>query len=213
MLTIALTGGIGSGKTTVSETFKEKNIPIIDTDIIARNLVDIDKPAYKQVIENFGTEIINADKSIARDTLRAIIFSSDEKRMQLEQILHPLIWQEVAEQLSSLDAAYAIVVIPLLFETLDKIKNKQTKDKRKIEIKKVKFDRILVIDLPEKEQIKRVQMRDKNNESTIKNILNSQVSAQTRIEGADDIIFNTFDKGQLKIEVEKLHQKYLSLSK
>lgn len=206
MLTIALTGGIGSGKTTVSELFKEKNIPVIDTDIIARNLVEVGKPAYKQVLETFGPDIINNDKSIAREKLRALIFSSDEKRLLLEQILHPLIWQEVALQLEHLDAAYTIVVVPLLFETLEQIKTNQAK------VKMIDFDRILVIDAPEKVQIERTQIRDNVDEVTVRKILNSQVSAQIRLEGADDVILNSFDKAQLKIEVETLHQKYLSLS-
>lgn len=207
MFTIALTGGIGSGKTTVSELFQEKNIPVIDTDVIARNLVEIGKPAYNQVIKTFGTAILGSDKNIARTKLRKLIFSSDEKRIQLEQILHPLIWQEVASQLAHLDAAYAIVVVPLLFETLEQIKTRQKK------VTMVNFDRILVIDIPEKEQIQRVQKRDKSDEPTIRNILKSQVAAQTRLEGADDVILNTVDKAQLKMEVEKLHKKYLSLSK
>ena len=207
MLTIALTGGIGSGKTTVSELFKDKNIPVIDTDIIARHLVDVGKPAYKQVLETFGPEIINKNKSIAREKLRELIFSSDEKRLQLEQILHPLIWQEVALQLAHLDAAYTIVVVPLLFETLEQIKTNKQK------VNMVDFDRILVIDVPEIEQLKRVQLRDNVDEATVRNILNSQVSAQTRLDGADDVILNTFDIAQLKIEVDNLHQKYLLLTK
>lgn len=207
MFTIALTGGIGSGKTTISELFKEKNIPVIDTDIIARNLVEVGKPAYKQVLKTFGQDIINDDKSIAREKLRELIFSSDDKRLQLEKILHPLIWQEVASQLAHLDAAYTIVVVPLLFETLEKIKTNQLK------VKMVDFDRTLVIDAPEKEQIKRVQMRDNADEATVRNIINTQVSSQIRLEGADDVILNTFDKARLMTEVDNLHQKYLSLSK
>lgn len=207
MFTIALTGGIGCGKTTVSELFKEKNIAVIDTDIIARSLVEAGKPAYKQVIEAFGTSIINHDKSIARAKLRDIIFSSKQKRLQLEKILHPLIWQEVATQLENVEAAYTIIVVPLLFENLEQIKVRQA------QLNMANFDRILVIDIPEKEQIKRVKIRDNIDESTIKSILNSQVSAQTRLDGADDVILNSFDKSQLKIDVEKLHQKYLSLSK
>jgi dephospho-CoA kinase len=91
MLVIALTGGIGSGKTTVSEIFKSKNIPVIDTDLIARELVEKGKPAYKKIIDTFGEKILAADNEIDRKHLREIIFSSEQSRIQLEEILHPLI--------------------------------------------------------------------------------------------------------------------------
>lgn len=206
MYTIALTGGIGSGKTTVANLFKEKKIPVIDTDIIARNLAEIGEPAYKKILEAFGANIINPDKSIAREKLRTLIFSSDEKRRQLEKILHPLIWEEVAAQLSRQDAAYAIVVVPLLFESIEQLKINPEKSTM------LNFDRILVIDAPENEQIKRVQMRDGSDDVTIRNILNSQVTSKTRLKGADDVIFNTLTMSELKHEVEILHQKYLSLA-
>ena len=200
MLVIALTGGIGSGKTTVSEIFKLKNIPIIDTDIIARQIVEQDKPAYIEIIKIFGKEILNKDNNINRQALRKLIFSSTEKRLQLESILHPVIWQEVKSQLSSLTSPYCIIVVPLLFENLTKITA-------------VKFDRILVIDTKEEMQIKRSQKRDNSDIEVIKNIMKSQVSRQTRIDAADDIILNTENLDSLNEKVNSLHQQYLKLSK
>ena len=205
MLVIALTGGIGSGKTTVSEIFKSKNIPIIDTDIIARQIVEQGKPAYEKIINEFGEKVLNKDKSINRQTLRQIIFSSDEDRIQLENILHPLIWDDVKTQLaliktSSSDAIpYCIVVVPLLLENLTKTRL-------------VNFDRILVIDVDEEFQIARTKERDGCDESTIKNIIKSQVSRQTRLDAADDIIINSNNLDSLNEKVEQLHQQYIKQS-
>ena len=200
MLVVALTGGIGSGKTTVSDIFKSKNIPIIDTDIIARQVVEKDKPTYTKVIKLFGKEILDKDKHINRSKLRQLIFSSTEKRLQLEALLHPVIWQEVISQLRSLNSAYCIVVVPLLFETAS-------------EEKKLLFDRIAAVDISPEMQIERIKGRDKIDEKTINNILNSQVSRQTRLNAADDIISNTGSVDQLNQEVHKLHLQYLELSK
>lgn len=200
MFVVALTGGIGSGKTTVSNIFKSKNIPIIDTDIISRQVVEKGNPAYTKIIKLFGEEILDNDKNINRSKLRQLIFSSSEKRLQLEALLHPIIWQEVISQLESLSSAYCIVVVPLLFETTS-------------EEKKLHFDRIATVDITPEMQIKRVRERDDIDEKTINNIINSQVSRQTRLNAADDIISNTGNFDQLNKEVNKLHLQYLELSK
>jgi len=203
MLVIALTGGIGSGKTTVSELFKSKNIPIIDTDIIARQIVEKNKPAYFEIINLFGEEILNNDKNINRDTLRKLIFSSDKKRLQLEKLLHPIIWDEVKSQLSIIKTsankpAYCLIVVPLLLENLTKNKP-------------IRFDRILVIDAEEQIQIERAKNRDDSDESMIKNIMKKQVSRQARLDAADDVIKNNDNLDSLKKSVENLHNRYLNL--
>lgn len=199
MLLIALTGGIGSGKTTVSDIFKSKNIPVIDTDIIARQIVELGKPAYNEVIKVFGEKILNTDDNIDRQALRNIIFSSSEKRLQLEKILHPIIWGEVQNQLKSIDAPYSIIVVPLLLENKGKIKP-------------IKFNRILVIDTPEKVQIERAITRDNADESIIKKIMDNQVSRQERTAAADDIILNAENLDSLNTKISQLHEKYLQLS-
>jgi len=204
MLVIALTGGIGSGKTTVSEIFKTKNIPIIDTDIIARQIVEKGKPAYNEIIKQFGEGILNKNKNINRQFLRELIFSSTKKRLQLENILHPIIWNEVKSQLASISSnvsvtpPYCIVVVPLLLENSSKTRP-------------ITFDRVLVIDVPEEIQLERSKKRDNSSESIIKNIMKNQVSRQIRIDAADDIIVNTRDLDFLKNQIEELHNKYIKL--
>ena len=204
MLVIALTGGIGSGKTTVSEIFKSKNIPIIDTDIIARQIVEKDKPAYYEIIKLFGEKIVDKDKNIDRHALRELIFSSEKKRIHLESILHPLIWNEVVSQLeliksSSVMPPYCLVVVPLLLENISKTKP-------------VIFDRILVVDVKEETQIKRTKERDNSDDLIIINIIKNQVSRQVRNDAADDIILNTGDLDSLNKKVDNLHQQYMALA-
>ena len=198
MLVIALTGGIGSGKTTVSEIFKSKNIPIIDTDIIARQIVEQGKPAYAEIIKLFGEDVLDTEKNINRKVLRKLIFSSENKRLQLENLLHPIIWHEVQLQLKSITAPYCIVVVPLLFENIS-------------QIKPIMFDRILVIDVPEEVQIERTEKRDHCGNSTIKNIMKTQVLRQVRIDAADDIILNTGNLDSLNTKIDQLHNNYLEL--
>lgn len=203
MLVIALTGGIGSGKTTVSEIFKSKNIPVIDTDIIARQIVEKGKSAYAEVIKTFGSEILNKDQTINRQQLRELIFSCSEKRTQLENILHPIIWSEVQSQLTFLTTSesaippYCIVVVPLLIENLSRLTP-------------VTFDRILVIDTPEELQLERAKKRDNSSESNIKSIMQTQVTRQARIDAADDIVYNLEDINSLKTQVENLHKQYIA---
>ena len=200
MFVIALTGGIGSGKTTVSDIFKEKNIPIIDTDVIAREIVEPNKLAYKEIIKTFGEAVLNTDRTINRQALGKLIFSSTEKRLQLESILHPIIWQEVYSQLNSLTADYCIVVVPLLIENLS-------------QVTKIKFDRILVVDVEENTQIVRSQKRDDSEVDEVKSIIRNQVSRQTRLDSADDIILNEGNIDSLNEKINNLHLEYLKLSK
>ena len=128
-----------------------------------------------------------------------MIFSSDKKRLQLENILHPLIWNEVNAQLLLINAPYSIIVVPLLLENLSQIKS-------------ISFDRILVIDAEEEIQIKRVKKRDNSEDTVIKDIMRSQVSRQTRLDAADDIIVNSNNLDSLNEKVEQLHQQYLKQS-
>ena len=201
MLVIALTGGIGSGKSTVAELFTQNNIPVIDTDIIAREIVEPGKPAYTTIIKIFGQAVLDANKYINRQYLREEIFSKPEKRKQLESILHPIIWQEVLAQIASIRSLkhvpYCIVVVPLLFEAAESYKEIIT------------FDRVLVVDAPESIQLQRAMQRDGCSEEIVREIIHTQVSRQTRLDLADDIIVNTSDMQSLEQEVKKLHQYYL----
>lgn len=204
MLVIALTGGIGSGKSTVSKIFENYSIPVIDTDVIAREIVADDKPGYREILKSFGSAVLDANKKINRNYLREIIFSDSHKKSQLERILHPLIWKEVLSQITALKShnhiPYCIVVVPLLFETIDTYKDI------------IKFDRTLVVDAPESIQIQRTIQRDNGKEKTIREIIKSQVSRQTRLDLADDIITNSENLTTLENTVKKLHQYYLELA-
>ena len=197
MLKIGLTGGIGSGKSTVAALFNTLfNIPIIDADIIARDIVEPGQLALKLLTESFGKNILNSDGSLQRKKLREIVYSNDSKKKQLEAILHPLIYQNMQIELDKQTAAYSLVCIPLLIET-----------------EMIDFvDRILVIDCPKQIQIERVQQRDSLSISFIEKIIASQVSRELRLSVADDIIDNSDLGLQLEEQVKKLHNCYLLLA-
>ncbi len=194
MLVVALTGGIGSGKTTVSQLFEAFGIPVIDTDIISRQLVAPGEVTLEAIINQFGPSVLSADRSLNRTKLRQIIFQNTEKKAQLESILHPLIRKEVARQISKLTAPYCIVVIPLLIES----------NQEKI------ADRILVVDTSEFAQLARVTLRDNQTENEVAAIISAQVSPNKRLAAADEVIHNNGSLKELKQQVAILHQKYLT---
>lgn len=196
MLTVALTGGIGCGKTTVCRLFAELNTPVIDTDIIARDLVKPGQGALQEITSHFGSDILLSDGSLNRKALANKTFNNNDERKQLESILHPKIRQCVKKQLLSLDSPYVIVAIPLLIETSQHNS----------------YDRILVVDCDEKLQIQRTQNRDRRSLKEITNIMASQASRQQRLEHADDVINNRSDIESLKTQVIKLHNLYTNLS-
>ncbi len=196
MLKIGLTGGIGSGKSTVSKIFSDLEIPIIDADIIAHQLVEPGKPAIKDIAEQFGQQILTDQGALNRKQLKEIIFSDPEQKKTLEQILHPLVFAEMESQIKQLSSPYCILSIPLLLET-------QMQDF---------VDRILVIDCPVEVQLERVKNRDQLDIKTIQSIIASQVPREQRRQAADDIIINDADTQALAEQVKKLHNLYLSLA-
>jgi len=195
MLIVGLTGGIGSGKTTVANIFAELGAHIIDTDIIARKLVEPGQPALKKIVEYFGSHVLNNDGQLNRKKLAEIIFKNDTKRKALETILHPGIKEMMQATLNTIKAPYCISVIPLLLET------------KQEEL----VDRILVVDCEPNDQLKRVQNRDQRSEEQIQSIIDSQISRKSRLNAATDIIENTGDMQDLHDKVIKLHKKYLKL--
>ncbi|MEN8180873.1 MAG: dephospho-CoA kinase [Pseudomonadota bacterium] len=197
MLVIALTGGIGSGKSSVSQRLDELGIPVIDADIIAREQVLPGSAALREIETEFGSRVIQQDGSLDRAQLRTLIFNVPEKRQRLEQILHPRIRREMEHRLKLLDAPYAILVIPLLLETGQ---NELA-------------DRVLVVDCPEDQQIARVQRRDGLNDAQMKQILAAQVDRATRLSRADDVINNSGSLSELIAAVDKQHRSYLHLAK
>ena len=198
MLVIGLTGGIASGKTTVSNLFSNLGVPIIDTDLISRHLLERDAPGYKKVVEHFGDKILYKDRQIDRPRLRRIVFDNEANRQWLEATLHPIIYQQTMQQIElHKKSAYIIVVIPLLFET-----DFQTL-----------VNRILVIDCCSDTQIKRLVARDSINLGLAQQMLAQQWSNEDRLNQADDVIRNDNEQdADLNLQVAKLHQKYLLLA-
>ncbi|WP_305909198.1 dephospho-CoA kinase [Methylomarinum sp. Ch1-1] len=196
MLRIGLTGGIGCGKSTVSKLFQQLGAPVIDADVIAHSLVTTGQPALRQLENAFGSEIINADGSLDRAALRERVFAEPAEKKKLENILHPLIYAQIEAEIRQLRAPYCIVSIPLLLET-----NMTTR-----------IDRVLVIDCPVETQIARVKQRDGLSTELINRIIASQVSRDTRLSRADDIIDNSKTPRQLAEQVKKLHNLYLKWS-
>ena len=196
MLTIALTGGIGSGKTQVSDTFSSLGIRVIDTDIISRQLVEPEKPALKQITAYFGSQLLLESGELDRAGLREIIFDSAMAREKLQEILHPAIRDEVKRQLEGSTSPYVIIVIPLYVETGQFLKT----------------DRILVVDCPEEIQRERVVTRDNISEEQFNKILQAQASREQRLAVADDVIVNDADIKTLQQRVRELHEQYLHQS-
>lgn len=194
MLVIGLTGGIGSGKSTVARLFQEKGIAIIDTDLLARKVVQPTAAAFNAIVEKFGRQLILPDGTLNRNELRNLVFTDEKNRIWLEQLLHPLIYAEMQRHIADATSSYCIAVIPLLLETGSH----------------PLINRILVVDATEEEQIQRATSRDHLPEEEIKAILAAQINRQARLAAADDIIIN-HSMNDLPMQVEKLHQFYLSL--
>jgi dephospho-CoA kinase len=197
MLRIGLTGGIGSGKTTVADMLANHGVPVIDADEIARALVAPHQPAYDEIIEAFGRDIVDGDGNIDRDKLRRLVFDDTQRRRELEAILHPRVRTEIHHQSVELDAPYCIIVIPLLIEAdqLDLV------------------ERVLVVDLDEEKQLQRVGARIGLSEAEVRKIIAAQIERSERLRHADDVIENNADMASLKAQVEKLHRRYLALAR
>ncbi len=195
---IGLTGGISSGKTTVTELFSSLGIPIIDADLIAREVTAPGQPALPQISALFGKQIVDNHGQLKRRELREIIFSNPKKREQLEAILHPLIRQQILKESrdASRNAPYCILSIPLLLEN-----HWQSV-----------VDRVLVVDTPEQQQLQRTMQRDHIDEKSARAIFSSQISRQDRLHAADDIIENSGRISDLQEKVQQLHLKYLKLA-
>src|SRR4030067_744820 len=194
MLRIGLTGGIGSGKSTISALFAAHGVPVIDADAIAHQLTVPGSPATTQILQRFGPDIATTAGGIDRQRLARRIFDDPVARVQLEEILHPLIRAEMLRHQENIDAPYCLLVIPLLFETGqgDMV------------------DRVLVVDIDENSRIERVAARDGRSAAEIRALLSAQADRARRLKMADDVIDNTGDMAALKAQVDALHRKYLA---
>ena len=196
MLRIGLTGGIGSGKSAAALLFSARGAPIIDTDEIARTLVEPGQPAYDEIVKSFSEDILDGNHRIDRDKLRERVFDNAAERQRLEAILHPRIREVVRAKIADLDTPYCIVVVPLLIESgFDDL-----------------VDRVLVVDASENLQIQRTVTRSGLSEPEIRKIMSAQATRAQRLQRADDVIENNADRKQLEKEVERLHHWYLSLA-
>jgi len=196
MLVVALTGGVGSGKSSVAALLGGIGVPVIDADAISRVLTAPGSPVLELIAGTFGTRFIDANGHLDRAAMRALVFSDIAARARLETILHPQIVSEMQRRLAQLSAPYAVLEIPLLFEA------GQT----------ALADRILVVDLPEAEQMHRVRCRSGLDVVEIQSIIDSQVPRSRRLEGADDIIDNSGDPQALEVQASCLHRYYLKLA-
>ncbi|WP_347330850.1 dephospho-CoA kinase [Marinimicrobium locisalis] len=196
-LIVGVTGGIGSGKSAVMRAFEELGIVAEDADVMARVVVKPGKPALKAIAAHFGPEAISPDGSLNRPALRQLIFSDADAKQWLENLLHPLINQELEERLAAATSPYALLVSPLLFET----------GQNRL------VDRVLVVDVPEAVQLERASQRDGGDTEQIRRIIASQMNRQERLDRADEVLDNSGDLSAMLEQVERLHQQYLEMSR
>jgi dephospho-CoA kinase len=194
---IGLTGGIGSGKSAAAHLFKAHGIDVIQADVIANKALDKGTQGYMNFVKIFGDEYLRKDLSINKTYLRQKIFENLSLKKTLENIIHPIVGQNISILISLSKSPYQIIEVPLIYET-------GSQDN---------YDRILVVDCDESLQVKRASSRDSVNQASIKNILLNQASRHERLSIADDVIINNADIEQLEIEVNKLHEFYLNLLK
>ncbi|MCS2170299.1 dephospho-CoA kinase [Scandinavium sp. TWS1a] len=195
--TVALTGGIGSGKSTVANAFADLGVNVIDADIIARQVVEPGTPALLAIVSHFGAALRLPDGSLNRRQLRERIFANAAEKSWLNALLHPLIQQETQRQIQQATSPYVLWVVPLLVE------NQLWQ----------KADRVLVVDVSEETQLQRTMQRDNVSEAHAKQILAAQVTREQRLAVADDIIDNNGAPDAIALDVARLHDSYLKLAR
>ena len=190
---LGITGGIGSGKTAVTDCIASKGIDIIDADAIAHQVVQKNTPALNAIREHFGPSIILANGELDRKQLREIIFNSPQEKAWLENLLHPIIRHTIKKSIDKSSTPYCVLVAPLLLEgTLHTIPN-----------------RIVVVDCSENTQIKRASQRDGANEDSIRKIINQQMNREERLQKADSVLHNDGTLEELKQQVDRLHEQLI----
>lgn len=191
---VALTGGIASGKSVVANMFADLGVPVIDTDVIAREVVQFGEPALDEIRERFGDEVIDAQGNLDRAAMRKLIFANEESRLDLEAILHPRIGAETRRQAVAAGGDYQIIVVPLLTDSA-----------------LLTFvDRVLIVDCDENTQIERLLARDAETVGQARRILAAQASREARLAIADDVISNDRTLKTTRRQVLNLHKRYLA---
>ncbi|MDH0729129.1 dephospho-CoA kinase [Pseudomonas sichuanensis] len=192
---LGLTGGIGSGKSAAAERFVELGVHLVDADQAARWVVEPGRPALARIVERFGLGVLQADGQLDRAALRQQIFADPAQRQWLEQLLHPLIGQEIFSYLAKAESPYAVYVSPLLIESG--------------QFNKVQ--RILVVDAPTELQVQRTLQRDNTSPEQVQAILKAQLAREERLRHAHDVVVNDRDLQSLHDEIDRLHHFYLTL--
>jgi len=198
MYIVALTGGIGSGKSEAAKQFAQLGVPVVDTDVIAHTLTATGSPMLSEISKIFGADILNGDGSLNRASLRAHVLNDPTERIKLEKLLHPAIYEHAIEQLTdnenSLKPQYQILVVPLLFES-NRYRNA--------------INKIVVVDCEESLQIKRAMARSKLTEDEVRAIMAVQTTRAIRLKNADEIIENNGSLEELVENVKKIHKKLI----
>lgn len=197
MFVVGVTGGIGSGKTAATDRFQALGITVVDADLASRIVVEPGRPALKAIEEHFGKAVIANDGTLNRRALRDIVFTNPEERKWLERLTHPLIAQEITNQIQASQSPYTILASPLLLESGQ---SRMTQ-------------RVLVIDVPEDIQIARTTTRDNTDVNSVKAIIAAQMKRADRLAMADDVIVNDRSLNDLHQAVDALHQRYLEMAK
>lgn len=196
VFTVALTGGIGSGKSTVADLFARAGVTVVDADVIARQVVEPGLPALNAIAQHFGDSVLNSDGSLNRRRLREIVFDDDAEKSWLNQLLHPLIQQETRLAINKATSPYVLWVVPLLVE--NKLQHHA--------------DRVLVVDTAPDRQLHRTMQRDQVSQELAQQILAAQVPRDVRLAAADDVINNNGSPQDLIGDVTSLHQRYLMMA-
>ncbi|MFT4769678.1 MAG: dephospho-CoA kinase [Glaciecola sp.] len=195
-LRVGVTGGIGSGKSAVTQRLQSLDIEVVDADIVAREVVETGSPALQKIALHFGDDILSEDGSLNRAALRRVVFTDPRERLWLENLTHPLIGESIAKQLAAATSPYVVLSSPLLLEG----------SQRDF------VQHIVVVDVPESVQVARTTTRDNNNEELVRAIMAAQMPRDSRLASADTVIDNSGALEALDEQIASLHKKLLSLS-
>jgi len=193
---VGVTGGIGSGKSAVTQRLEAQGIAVVDADVVAREIVEPGTESLDAIVEHFGEQVLTPDRALDRAALRQIVFANPEERRWLEALTHPRIGAEIERQLAVADSPYVVLSSPLLLET----------SQRDF------VDHVVVVDAPESVQLARTMTRDANSEELVRAIMAAQINRAERLEKADSVVDNSGDMAALDTQVAQLHARLLELA-